>query len=199
MLVIVADLDAEMALDQILRRHQSLSIRSITFKILRYLLRDAGCRGSAHEFARPFINLYQHVLVVFDREGCGAESQTAESIENEVEKALSINGWEHRSAAIVLDPELEIWIWNDSPHVGSSLGWKSPEPIPQFLARNGHQFDSVAKPNRPKEARDLVLRASGKNLSASIYRELAGSVSLSKCRDRAFVKLRGVLQGWFTE
>ena len=48
---------------------------------------------------------------------------TREEIQEEVEIGLTRNGWEGRSKAIVIDPELEVWVWSRSPIVAEVLGW----------------------------------------------------------------------------
>jgi hypothetical protein len=64
--------------------------------------------------------------VLFDYYGCGAEHEMApEEIEDEVEEKLSRSGWEDRARCVVIDPELEVWVWSDSPEVDRCLGWKS--------------------------------------------------------------------------
>ena len=54
---------------------------------------------------------FEYALVVLDRVGCGAAAPRKE-IQHAVEHDLSANGWRDRSKAIVIDPELETWIWN---------------------------------------------------------------------------------------
>ena len=76
--------------------------------------RDSGCYNESHEFLRPFVRLYRFALVVFNREGSGREMMNRVEIERVVENRLSLSGWDERSATVVLDPELEIWVWSDS-------------------------------------------------------------------------------------
>ncbi|MFB3133348.1 MAG: hypothetical protein ACE10K_12585, partial [Rhodothermales bacterium] len=53
------------------------------------------------------------------------------------------------------------------------------------------------KPQRPKEAVEAVLRATDTPRSSSLYRQLAQKVSLNRCDDPAFLKLKSTLQEWF--
>lgn len=64
-----------------------------------------------------------------------------------------------------------------------------------------HQFweEGAAKPHAPKEAMQAVLRLAQLPRSASRYKQLAETVSLDRCQDGAFLKLKGMLQGWFPE
>jgi len=142
--------------------------------------------------------MYDHAMVVFDRHGSGREQETRETIEADVERRLARNGWGNRAAAIVLDPELEIWVWSDSPEVPLTLGWGQREPnLQTWLTDNGFLVEGNSKPQDPKEAMEKVLRIVRKRRSSAIYRELANKVSLRRCVDPAFVKLTTTLQKWF--
>lgn len=54
------------------------------------------------------------------------------------------------------------------------------------------------KPVRPKEAMEDALRSVRLPRSSALYRQLAQQVSLSRCTDESFLKLRKILQTWFS-
>jgi hypothetical protein len=136
--------------------------------------------------------------VIFDREGCGNERESREKLEVEVEDRLRQNGWNDRARAVVIDPELESWVWSDSPEVEAALGWRGRSPeLRSWLIGSGFLHEGATKPERPKEAVEAALRVVRKPRSSAIYQELAGSVSLRRCSDAAFAKLRLTLQEWF--
>lgn len=119
-------------------------------------------------------------------------------MEAKIEDNLSRTGWKDRSAAIVIDPELEVWVWSDSPVVEKQLKWSSRYPgLRDWLVSKGFLRADATKPSRPKEAVEAVLREVRLPRSSSLYRALAERVSLAKCTDRAFEKLRSTLQRWF--
>lgn len=199
LIVLVADKDTEMAIKGILERTASLAIRQIRYRILVHPRHDPGCLLSSHSFLQPFVHSYSYAIVVFDREGCGKDTKTREELEEIVENLLDNSGWENRAKAIVIDPELEIWVWKNSPHVGAILGWKSIEQTVQsWLKQQGYFPEGVAKPPRPKEAMDAVLRFVKKPHSSAIFNQLALQVSLKQCNDPSFQKLKSVLQEWFS-
>ena len=82
---------------------------------------------------------------------------SAEEIEEKIQDDLNENGWEGRSAVVVIDPELEIWVWSTSPHVPSLFGtdW---ETIKNLGYQTGHWQEGETKPSRPKELLVEVLR-----------------------------------------
>jgi hypothetical protein len=198
MIALVADRNMEAAIGGLLSRHRALSIRQADVEILRHPQRDSGCCHGGVEFLSAFVDQFSHALLMFDREGCGQEDQTPENIETYIEERLSRSGWNGRAKVIVLDPELEIWVWSASPHVEECLGWNDPAmPLRQWLLDQGYLRGGEAKPLRPKEAMEAVLYTSRTPRSSSIYRRLAEMVSLRGCADRAFLRFRHVLQQWF--
>ena len=117
LIVLVADLDMEEAMKGILNRHQALNIHKISFDIRKHPDRDSGCRTRGVEFLRNFEALYSYAILMFDHEGSGRETETVVEIEYQLDQQLGANGWNNRAATIVFEPELEIWIWSDSPEV----------------------------------------------------------------------------------
>lgn len=137
-------------------------------------------------------------LVVFDREGSGAENKTAAEIEADLERRLDVSGWDGRARAVVIDPETEIWLWSDSPHVAAAPGWTAGESeLRQWLTGQGFLLAGAVKPVRPKEAMLAVLRETRVKPSAAILAEAARKVGLDRCQDRSFVRFRQILRGWF--
>lgn len=198
MVVLVADRNMEAAVRGLLSRQQALRRKPVDMEILRHPQRDSGCCNGGVEFLSAFVNQFSHALLMFDREGCGQDDQTPESIEERIEERLSRSGWNGRAKAIVLDPELEIWVWSASPHVEESLGWcDHAMPLRQWLLDQGYLRSGEVKPARPKEAMEAALYLSGTPRSSAIYRHLAETVSLRGCTDRAFLKFQEMLQQWF--
>lgn len=201
LVVLTADLDAESAIRGLLTRHESLGIRSLlpeAVDVFRHPQRDSGCCGGSHEFLRPFTAVYSFALVLFDHQGCGRENMEAEDIERDVERRLFGSGWGKRAAAIVLSPELEAWVWSDSVHVASELGWSGHSSgLRGWLRSQGLLTDESTKPVDPKRAMRAALRERTKPPSPGLFRNLAETVSLRHCEDRAFAKFREVLQRWF--
>ena len=72
------------------------------------------------------------------------------------------SAWGERGKAIVLAPELETWVWSDSPHVAAVAGWAERRPrLRQWLNDHGLWNEQESKPPRPKEAFHAALQASG--------------------------------------
>jgi hypothetical protein len=198
LVVLVADLDTESAIRGLLSRPDALGIRRIESRIFRHPGRDPGCRAQSHEYLRSFCNQYAHALVIFDLEGSGRDQSPRGDLEREIERLLSSNGWDSRAAVLVIDPEIEVWIWSDSPHVTEICGWSGKLPkIDEWLKSNGYFSRGSSKPHPPKKAFREALRQVRKQPSAAIFLQIAQRVSLSRCSDPAFQKLKSLLQSWF--
>jgi hypothetical protein len=200
LVALVADKNIQFTLQGLFSRNQSLGIRDVSqdYDIFVHPQRDPGCYNQCVNFLHSFTEVYNYGLVVFDHEGSGQESKSREEIEAELEQKLNISGWNDRVAVIVLEPELESWIWSDSPHVERILGWEEqPTSLRNWLSDKHFLESEQIKPSRPKEAFETTLRFVQKPRSSSIYEQLAKSVGFAKCQDNSFLKLKNVLQTWF--
>ncbi len=198
LVILVPDRTFRLVVSTLLRRHESLGIRPLSLDIYSHTQFDPGCLRRCHEFLKPFLPTHHHALVLFDKHGCGREALPAEDLEQEVQQRLCRAGWEDRAGAIVVDPELEAWVWSESPEVERCLGWAGREsPLREWLREAGVWQPGSAKPTDPKSAMALALREAGIAQARPVFGQLAASVSLRRCTDRAFVRLRGILQRWF--
>ena len=179
LIVLLADKDAEFSMQGILANPLRLGIRDITHKLVADRQgKDPGVFRKCHDILRSSLGLYNHALVVFDHDGCGSQ-KNREALESEIEKRLAQNGWHDRCAAVVIDPELEVWVWSDSPHVPDVLGWPSTiAELKRTLEEAGYLTHGRMKPHHPKEAVNQILRLSHKRHSSALFLELAQRVSL---------------------
>ena len=165
--------------------------------------RDGGCRADAANFLRQFLGTHHYSLVVFDRHGCGSTSSRQE-IEGVVESDLAANGWDKRARTVVIDPELEAWVWSGSSAVSAALGWgPNHSQLKTWLTRQGLWADGSSKPENPKatmnKALESAVRKPRQRRSARIFGEIAQRVRLSGCQDPAFHKLATTLREWFAK
>ena len=202
LIVLVADKSMEAAIEGALLRQKALGIRSISYEIKRHSEKDCGCRTNGVEFLSIFAKQYEHALLIFDYEGCGAEGTSIDKLESELRNDLEHHGWAGRGDVLIINPELEIWVWSDSPWVDEILGWKGRVPkLRQWLQQKHPVYwpELRTKPLRPKEAFQASLREVKKVPSASLFKHLAESVSFNSCTDPAFGKFRALLKQWFGE
>jgi len=106
---------------------------------------------------------------------------------------LTTPGW---GSVVVLQPELEIWVFAGSTEVDRALGWQ-PGTLTPWLEQQGHLEPGQAKPARPKEAVEAAMDQKRQPRSSSVYRQLSQSVGFTRCNDPAFADLKATLQQWF--
>ena len=198
LVVLVPDKHMESAVDGLLSRPRSLGIRSVSFTIYVHVERDPGCFLHGHDFLRPMAGRFAHALLLFDRHGCGREHEDRTSLEGIVASRLASAGRGDRAAAIVLDPELEVWVWSDSPELDRCLGWGDRRPdLRTWLRDEGLWPADQLKPPDPKAAMRLALHRVRAPVSSSRFGRLARTVSLERCVAPAFTALRDTLRSWF--
>ena len=203
LVVLTADKNAQFAIKGILSRDRSLGICRLGPNSVEYIThpeKDPGVFRTAKLLLSPFLRTHLHALAIMDREGSGCGTSTAEQMEQQIETDLLAAGWANRAAALVIDPELDIWVWADSPHVEAEIGWVDQSTnLRTWLVQKGFNLSAEGKPIRPKEALEAALRHVHMPRSSALYRSLAEKVSLVRCIDRAFMKLKTTLQSWFPE
>ena len=138
-------------------------------------------------------------MVIFDKDGCGREDDSRERIQMGVEQDLTSNGWAgDRAKAVVIEPELEAWVWTGSPYVARVLGWPHGyDHLRRWLVDRGLWLEGDAKPTDPKAAMEAVLRQTSKPHSAALFGELAKRTTWRGCQCPAFAELKSTLKRWF--
>ncbi|GIV85523.1 MAG: hypothetical protein KatS3mg052_2530 [Candidatus Roseilinea sp.] len=194
LICLVADKNMEAAVQGLLTRNAALGIRPLDAEIKVHPRRDPGVFGEGIDFLRSLHNKYRHGLLVLDAAWEGAP----QDVQSEIDQALDNAGLAGWAQAIVIVPELEAWVWSDSPHVDEALGWAGRDPaLKEWLQQKGLWAATDPKPKHPKAAVESALYEVRKPRSSAIYRTLAQTVSVERCQDSAFLRFRETLQVWF--
>lgn len=157
---------------------------------------DPGVYARAHELLRFYQNTHERALVALDCEWDGSPGKQA--IIDDVTRRLIGSGWTTETVKVIaIEPELENWLWQDNPLVAEALRYRSEPKLRELLAQKGLWPDGTAKPPRPKEAVEWVLRQTRCPRSSAIYEELAGRISIKGCTDAAFLELHATMKFWF--
>lgn len=201
LVVLAPDADIEQAVGGLLSRSESLGIRPCEAVVRRHPMRDSGCLTSAADLLRPLRGRHRCALVIFDHHGCGSD-EPREVIQRRVEESLATSGWgQDGCKAIVIDPELEVWLWNGSPHVAEALGWGTDyRGLQRHLHKRGLWPIGAPKPPAPKAAMRAALRdapVGGSRWRSHRFSRIAERTTLANCADPAFVEFCATLRRWF--
>lgn len=158
------------------------------------LEKDGGVHLRCHEILRPYLRSHRRALVVLDQQFGG--ERPAEEVRREIEDRLNANGWQGRAAAVVIEPELEVLLWQDSIHVERALRHAGGS-LRQLLAKDGRWPNGAAKPPAPKELIQALIRTNRAGPPAVVYSQIARQVSTRGCMDPAFHRIRDALRAWF--
>lgn len=196
--VVVADKNMQATFAGLLTRHQSLGIRPLEIDPQSPLVHpghDPGCLKDGPELLGIEHQHYRHGLLALDWEGCNSKL-SAEATRCALQKRIDDLTSPDWGCVVLLQPELEIWVFAGSTEVDRALGWQ-PGTLNPWLERQGHLQPGQAKPARPKEAVEHAMLEKRQPRSSSVYRQLSQSVGFNRCTDPAFADLKATLQQWF--
>ena len=200
LVVLAADKDMEHALKALLARPKALGIRAIEVEIFVHPEHDSACASRGVQYMSNFSEGFRYGLLVLDHEGSGKEEIPPDELQEILNKDFAQSPWGDRAKTVVLSPELEAWVWSDSPHVDEVAGWKNRQPpLRRWMVEKGWLEKGKSKPNRPKEAFQAALREAKIPRSSSLYQQIAKKVSLKRCKDQSFLKLKEILLHWFPD
>ena len=123
LLVVAADKSMQQALKGLLARPQALGIREVEVDIYPHPRHDPGCALRGVEFMSDWSDQYHHGLLMFDHEGSGREQTHPQELQKALNEDFANSAWGERAKTVILCPELEVWVWSDSPHVSRVAGW----------------------------------------------------------------------------
>jgi hypothetical protein len=200
--VLAADADAKALLDEILgSRHRSFGMREISFYVERSTSRDWGMVIDGPERVRGKKALYNKLVLIWDYHGSGWETKNKKvappECQSRIIKRLAGVSWKDNSAAIILVPELEEWLWRDPESIRQCLELSAPqmdEAIQRYAKKKNKKVEHC-KSNCPKELlRELFLR---KPLPED-FKNIASRANLDSWRrSSSFNTLVTTLATWF--
>jgi len=196
LLLVVPDKNTHFALRGALARPEALGTRTITHRFDVHPHRDSGVRITGAAMANLQRAQFSHALLIFDHEGCGDEGKTPGELEAELEGKLR-PVWDDAGRVVVIHPEVDVWLWGGDNTLAEVLRWPLSQGIRPWLTEREWKFDERGKPRRPKEAFEKLREVHGIPRSSSLYEEIASRLSLRRCADASFQRLREILCDWF--
>ena len=195
LVLLAADKNMEYLCKAGLRRPEALGIRPIRIEFRVHPARDGGVRTDSPRMLSLEQFRFRHALMVLDHEGSGTRYE-AKDLERQLDEQLQ-RYWGDRAKAIVIEPELEAWVWASDNALRQILRWQSERPVRGWLREQGFTVDELGKLERPKEALAALVQAVRQPRSAALYSRIGERISLENCVDPAFNRLKQHLQKWF--
>ena len=197
LVLLVADKSMKYAVEGILSRPCAIGIRPVSYDLRVHTLCDSGVRTSGVQMLGLAKGAATHALMLLDFEGSGA-SGTAPELESQLRKKLQEpSNWGDRGDVVVIEPELDVWVWGADNMLRELIEWREQGTIREWLGTKGFKLLENGKPVRPKEALECVLRHSNLPRSSDLYGAIAKRASLLRCKDEAFERFREILRCWF--
>lgn len=159
---------------------------------------DGGIYRYCHSLLQEngYMDTHERLIVMLDQQ-FGSELP-ASTVREEILGRLRANGWgDDKADVVVIDPELEVWIWQDSPHVHAAVGFADAGSLREALKNDSDWPDGHVKPLQPKELFQAVCRRYRTVYSPALYRDIVERVSVRSCTDAAFQQLVATLCRWF--
>ena len=123
-----------------------MQIRQVTAEVKPFWRHDGGCRVEGVSILGGMIGQFRHAMLVFDFDGSGVGVTSAIELEQQLEDELRKVGWSDNAAAIVVEPEIEAWVWANSPNVARVLGWADDPSLRDWLRLQGILNSGEPKP-----------------------------------------------------
>lgn len=158
------------------------------------LERDGGVHRRCNLILRRYKNTHRRALVLIDQQFGG--ERPAEEVRAEMQASLDADGWAGNGLAVVIDPELEVLLWQDNQNVEKALGYQGPS-LRQQLAQDGRWPMTSPKPPDPKGVIQAIIRANRAGPPMVVYSEIARAATTARCVDPAFHRVRDALRAWF--
>lgn len=157
---------------------------------------DPGLWTRADELLRPFLISHHKAVVVLDCDWDGSPGQAA--ILARITRQLTDSGWDaDRVVVIAIDPELEEWIWQDSPVLERELRHTGPTSLRSSLAKRGLWPVDRNKPPSPKQVLLQLQTENRVKKSSAVFKRIAAAVPIAACADPEFQRLKSQLRAWF--
>ncbi|GHV74909.1 hypothetical protein AGMMS49940_22110 [Spirochaetia bacterium] len=157
---------------------------------------DPGLCKRGHELLRLYQATHHHAVVVLDAQWDGSPGK--EKIAERLYDNIIRTGWPEGSfQVIVIDPELENWIWQQHDDIARNLQFANRYELmadPDLIAAWPTGQD---KPTFPKEIFEKLLRKKQIQRSSVLYKQITSQIPVRGCRDPAFLSLVETLQRWF--
>jgi hypothetical protein len=122
-------------------------------------------------------------------------------LQKDITKNMLGTGWKEDSfCVVVIDKELEAWLWAPNVNVAKAFGHGDFDEMREALAQKNLWDEGAPKPNDLKAARNLAAKLGGRKTGGPIFRGVFEGISrraCDLCQENGFISMRRALQTWF--
>ena len=160
---------------------------------------DGGIWKHAHANLAPFRKQYKRAVIVLDADF--EPHPGAQTLQKDISDGMIESGWEaDRFCVVVIQPELEAWLWAPNVNVAKAFGHPNFEDLQAALSGEGLWSAGSTKPHDLKRARDRATKLGGKKTGGPIFKGVFGGISrraCDLCEEPGFIAMRSALKTWF--
>jgi hypothetical protein len=201
LLVVLEGSKDRTVMEAVLSRPDDLGIQAIAFELEA---RSSGVRTKGPDVSRERRREFQFVVCLWDHKGSGREEEPASQAQGEVQNQLNRKTLKGCSKALVIDPEMEIWLWQDRTAIAKVLeveeiqiekwldDWQRKQCPAQIVQTLVRQF--------PKEALEEVIQRVDEKHDSALYGRIAAAANFKLWgREPSFRRLQRTLRRWFPQ
>jgi hypothetical protein len=167
------------------------------FRVPRHT--DGGVWKHAGANLRPFRDKYRFAVIVIDADFDPHPGPAV--LLSDISTDMMTEGWEReRFAVIVIQPELEAWLWAPNLNVARAFGHEDFGALRRQLEQEQLWDSGDPKPKNLKHATARAAKLGKKQTGGPIFMSVFGAISMRACQscvEPGFVALRAALQNWF--
>lgn len=160
---------------------------------------DGGVWKHAHANLQLFKDKYRHAVIVLD--AAFEPHPGAAVLRDDISRRMIASGWANdRFSVIVIQPELEAWLWAPNLNVALAFGYANFDQLRGALEAEALWNAGEPKPHDLKGARDHAAKHGGKKTGGPIFKNVFGNISrraLDLCTEPGFEALRISVRTWF--
>lgn len=199
LLVLVEGINDEHVLKVVLRRGRELQFEPLREPQVEFRRHSSEVCTSGAEVARSLKRQYSHFLLVWDHEGSShqAQGRPPNRAQGMVQAQLNTYSLKDCSKAVVITPELEIWLWSDLNAIAQVL--QKPQEDIQKQLEELQNKEGLTYASKPKETLQMVAAWSNERADSDLYERIAEQSDLNKWLQQhsSFKSLTRALRRWF--
>jgi hypothetical protein len=199
LLVLVEGVNDEQVLKVVFQRGRELKFEPLDAQAVDFRRHSSEVCTSGAVIARSERHRYDHFLLIWDQAGSAYEARdkSPQKAQGAVQSELNSYSLKSCSKAVVIAPELEIWLWSDLNAVARVLEIQVEELTQQLQALQQHR--NLNWQTEPKEVLREIARQCSNRADSELYRSITeqSNLKLWLQQHSSFRSLVRALRSWF--